>query len=144
MACHPSGVTVDVVGINASDDGRSCEKHAACGSVLAPDVVVRIRSVQVEREGDPEGAKEATALAVYHVSGGIDCCRVGFLRRHLLKYKDEYNARLAQVTEVFGEDTESPSDRQKHYRNKGCCRAVLIEAEYRDSPSPPAKKAKTT
>ena len=144
MAYHPSGVTVDIVGINASDNGRSCKKHQVCGSVLAPDVVVCIRAVQLEKEGDPDGVKEATALAVYHVTGGIDCCRVGFLRRHLLKYKDEYDARLAQVTEVFGEDTESPSDQQKHYRNKGCCRAMLIKAKCRDSLSPPAKKAKTT
>jgi hypothetical protein len=137
MACHPSGICVDIIGINASDQGRSCEKHDICGVVLAPDVVVRIREVQLAREVVDEAnpAVATTALAVYHVSGGIDCCRVGFLRRHLLKYKDEYDGRLAQVTEVFGEKSASPSDKAKHHRNKGCARAVLIEAEYRDSPT---------
>ena len=135
MACHPSGVTVDIVGINASDHGRSCESHSICESVVQEDVVVRIRAVQLSRnvdEANPE--PEVTALAVYHVTGGVDGCRVGFLRRHLLKYKDEYDGRLAQVVEIFGDKSESPSDRAKHHRNHGCCRAALIEAEYRESP----------
>jgi len=51
-----------------------------------------------------------------------------------LKYKDEYDGRLAQVIEVFGNDSASPSDWAKHHRNRGCCRVVLIEAEYRESP----------
>ena len=143
MACHPSGITIDIVGLEASNHGRSCENHKVCGIVVVPDVVVRIREVQLERTNDPTGAVETDALAVYHVSGGVDCCRVGFLRRHLLKYKDEYDGRLAQVTELFGEDSKSPSDKAKHFQNKGCCRAVLIEAEYRETLTPPAKRKKT-
>ncbi|KAL7575384.1 hypothetical protein ACA910_007294 [Epithemia clementina (nom. ined.)] len=141
MACHPSGVTVDIVGIHASDNGRSCESHSICGSALAPDVVVRLRTVQVEtpNKQDPE----EPAIAVYHVTGGIDGCRVGFLRQHLLRCRDEYDGRLSQITEIFSKNSESPSDRAKHHCNKGCCCAVLIEVEYRDISSPPEKKPKT-
>lgn len=139
MACHPSGVTVDIVGTTASDRGRSCEKHNVCGSVLCPDVVVRFRSVQIQ---ETEDGDETRALAVFHVSGGIDTCRVGFLRRHLLRYKDEYDGRLAQITEVFDSTSESPSDREKYHRNKGCCRAVLIEAKYREPVKPSSKRQK--
>jgi hypothetical protein len=145
MACHPSGIVIDVVGIEANDHGRSCEQHECCGkAVIEVDVVVRIRAVQLERpnnEANPE--KETTALAVYHVTGGIDSCRVGFLRRHLLRYADEYDGRLAQITEVFSDKSESPSDRAKHHRNVGCASAVLIEAEYRDWESPAKKKQKS-
>ena len=146
MACHPSGITVDIVGLEASNNGRSCENHEVCGCVVAPDVVVRFKVVQLAREvvNEANPNVEATAIAVYHVSGGIDTCCVGFLRRHLLKYKDEYDGRLAQVTEVFDEQSESPTDRAKYHRNKGCARAVLIEAEYRESTSPPAKRAKSS
>ena len=145
MACHPSGVCVDIVGINESNHGRSYEKHTVCGSLVVEDTVVCFRVVQLAREMVNEANEqcEATAIAVHHVTGRIDCCRVGFLRRHLLKYAEEYDGVLAQVTEVFGEHSESPSDRQKHFRNKGCCRAVLIEAEYRyEEGSPPAKRKK--
>ena len=77
MACHPSGIVVDVVGILASNNGRSCEEHDCCGKeIIAKDVVVRFRVVQLEREvvneANPE--PEATAIAVYHVTDGIDGC----------------------------------------------------------------------
>ena len=137
MACHPSGVVVDVVGINESNHGRMCEEHECCGSAIAAvDVVVRFRSIQVARDkvDDANPEAETTAIGVFHVTEGVDGCLIGFLRRHLLKYQDEYDGRLAQITEVFSEKSESPSDRAKHHRNSGCCSAVLIEAEYREFP----------
>jgi hypothetical protein len=53
---------------------------------------------------------------------------------HLIKHKDEYDGMLAQIIEIFNDQSESPSDRAKHRRNRGCCRAMLINAEYRDTP----------
>lgn len=127
---HPSGITVDIVGTAASDRGRSCTNHECCGDVLKEDVVVRIRAVQIEVDGEEE-----TAMSVVHVTGGVDSCRVGFLRRFMVKHKDEYDGLLCQITEILGEKSESPSDRAKAHRNKGCCRAVLIDAEFAaDSP----------
>jgi len=48
-------------------------------------------------------------------------------------HKDEYDGRLAQITDIFSRKSESPTDRAKHHRNKGCARAVLIKAEYRET-----------
>lgn len=39
MTSHPTGVTVEIVGIEASNNGRSCEEHSVCGSVLCDDVI---------------------------------------------------------------------------------------------------------
>eukprot|EP00977_Amphora_coffeiformis_P011672 scaffold2806_cov178-Amphora_coffeaeformis.AAC.1 len=58
---------IHIVGINASDRGRSCEEHECCGSVLEPDSLVRIRAVQIVVSGEEE-----TALAVYWVTDGED------------------------------------------------------------------------
>ncbi len=56
---HPSGVMVEIVGTERGDQGRSCEEHDVnCGEVLAEDVVVRLRKVQILVEG-----KEETAIA---------------------------------------------------------------------------------
>ena len=100
--------------------------------------MVRFRAIQLCK-----GEADKTAgIGVFHVTGGMDACCVGFHRRHMLCYKDEYDGRLAQIIKVFNEKSKSPSDRAKHYWNKGCCRAVLIEAEYRESPV--KKKPKTT
>ena len=123
MPYHPSGILIDIVGINASDKGRSCEEHANCGSVLKIDTLVRFRSVQIWCNG-----QEETALAVYWVTDGIDRCRVGFLPCHLLKHQAAYNGKLAQVVEFVAE-SNSPADRAKSHRCYGLCRAVLVEAE---------------
>jgi hypothetical protein len=119
---HPSGVTVDIVGIARGDRGRSCEEHKICGAVLQEDSVVRIRHEQII--GD--GGKEESALAAYWISDGIDRCRVGFLPRHLLKDWQVYNGRIAQVVDIY-EGSESPAKKRKNVRNSGCCEAVLID-----------------
>lgn len=83
MATHPSGITVQIVGTEASSNGRSCEDHDICGSILADDFVVRLQKVQIV---SAKGMEES-AIAAYWVSDGIDCCRVGYLQRHLIKHR---------------------------------------------------------
>jgi hypothetical protein len=121
---HPTGVTVEIVGIESSDTGKSCEEHDVCGSVLCDDVVVRLRVIQVL---NPQG-KEETAIAAYWVTDGIDRCRVGFLEQRLVKRCRHYDGALAQITEVYCNDSESPSRRKKNRRNQGCCLAAIISA----------------
>ena len=120
---HPRGILVNIVGISCADNGRSCEEHAVCGSVVDIDVVVRIRKEQVVVNG-----REETALCVYWVTDGVDRCRVGFLQRHLVKHHSNYDGKLAQVVE-FLSTSDSPADKAKAHRNKGICRASIIDAE---------------
>jgi len=102
MAYHPTGETVEILGIRAASNGRSCEEHDICGSVIAEDIVVRIRKVQVVVEG-----KEEPALAAYWVTKGINRCRVGFLPKHLVPRSKLYEGRLAQVTELYEDNVAS-------------------------------------
>jgi hypothetical protein len=121
MATHPSGITVEIVGIECGQQGRSCEQHEICGSVIAEDVVVRFRKVQVIIKG-----KEESAIAAYLVSDGVDCCRVGFLQRHLVKHWERYEGVLAQITEVYAKDSDSPFKRKQFHHNHGVCVAAII------------------
>ena len=43
--------------------------------------MVRLRKEQMLVDG-----KEETAIAVYWVTGGDDCCRVGFLKRSMVMH----------------------------------------------------------
>ena len=70
--------------------------------------------------------KRATAIAVYHVSDGIDQCRVGFLQRHFVTHAKIFDGALAHVTEVYGAGSESTVKRKKLRHNRGCCLAALI------------------
>ncbi len=81
MEFHSPGIAVEIVGTEAGDQGRSCKEHPAnCGEVLEPDVVVRLLKVQLMVEG-----REEIVIAVVWVTDGIDCCRVGFLKHHMVK-----------------------------------------------------------
>ena len=123
MATHPPGITIEIVGIESDTQGRKCHEHDICGSVMAEDVVVRFRKVQVIVD-----RKEQSAIAVYRVSDGIDSYRVGFLQRHLVKHWKQYDGVLVQVIEVYSKESDSPTSRRKYHRNKGCCVAVIISS----------------
>jgi hypothetical protein len=120
---HPTGVVVEIVGMEMDDRGRSCVEHRNCGEVMGEDVVVRLRTVQIQVEG-----REETAIAAYWVTDGVNCCRVGFLQRHMVKQAARFNGALAQVTRVFDADPTccDTAEHRGFHKNKGCCRAAII------------------
>jgi hypothetical protein len=120
---HPTGVVVEIVETKMDDRGRSCEEHSNCGEVMAEDVVVRLRKVQIQVEG-----REETAIAAYWVMDSVNCCRVGFLQRHMVKQAACFDGALAQVTCVFNADPTccDTAERRAFHKNKGCCRAAII------------------
>ncbi len=73
---HPSGITLEIVGIEFGTNGRLCYQHDdVCGSVIEEDVVVRLRKMQIRNSF----GKEETAIAVFHDTDGIhQQCHVGF------------------------------------------------------------------
>ena len=65
---HPSGITVEMVGIESGTNGRSCYQHDICGSLVEEDVVLRLRKIQIRNSF----GQEETAIAAFHVTDGID------------------------------------------------------------------------
>ena len=133
---HPSGIVVDIVGTNMTTNGRSCECHSCCGSVLEEDMVVRFRLVQVIVKG-----QEEDALAVYWVTGGVDRCRVGFLPRHLVKHHTDYNLKLAQITTLLKQSDNATERASGHHRG-GVVRATLIQVDSKSVSTTKSKKRK--
>jgi hypothetical protein len=88
--------------------------------VLKIDSVVRFRAEQIDVNGIEE-----TALAVYWVTDGFERCKVGFLPRHLIKHKDNYDGKTAQIVE-FLETLTCPSTRSKSHHNMGVARASAL------------------
>ena len=96
---HPTGVVVEIVGLERGDRGRSCEEHDVCGSVVEEDTLLRLRKEQIMVDG-----VEETAISCYWVMDGIDRCRVGFLKRHMVKHARRFDGALVQVTRVLSDD----------------------------------------
>ncbi len=86
---HPSGIVIEIIGTEMSCQGRSCKEHEICGKVLKVDVVVCLLKIQLMVEG-----KEETAIAAIWVTDGIDCCRVGFVPRHMVQHAARYDGAL--------------------------------------------------
>jgi hypothetical protein len=107
---HPANQPlIDVVGINASGNGRLCEEHKCGRHVIAIDVVLRLRSVQVRING-----VEKPAIAANWVTDGIDRCRVGFLKATYVEKEgssEEYDGRLVQVVSIYDKNSALSEDR---------------------------------
>ncbi len=94
---------MEIVGTVAGNQGHTCEEHTInCGKVLEEDVVVRLRKVQVVVD-----RREKTVIAAVWVTDGINRCRVGFLKHHMVQHAAHFNGVLAQVTRVFSSDPGS-------------------------------------
>ncbi len=97
MVFHPPGIVVEIVGTEAGDRGHTCKEHTLnCGEVLEEDVAVHLQKVQVVVDG-----REEMAIAAIWVTDGIDRCRVGFLKRHMVQHAARFDGALAQVAHVF-------------------------------------------
>ncbi len=115
---------VEIVGLQMSCRGHSCEEHELCGDeVLKEDIVVCLRTVQLVVDG-----KEEKAIAVIWVTEGMDRCRVGFLPGHIARHAARYNGALAQVTHVFnGNPADCGSSECRAYHiHHGFTEAVII------------------
>jgi hypothetical protein len=94
---HPTGITVEIVGIEANSNGRSCFQHDVCGTLVEKGVVLRLQKVQILNSL----GREETAIAAYQVSDGINQCCVGFLQRQFVTNAKTFDGILAQVTAVY-------------------------------------------
>ena len=114
MVYHSPGIVVENVSTDAGNRGRTCEAHPVnCGIMLEEDVVVRLQKVQVVIDW-----REETAIAAVWVTDGIDRCRVGFLKCHMVRHAVRYNGALAQVTRVLSGSCDS-AERCMDHHNRG-------------------------
>ncbi len=123
MATHLPSIVAEIIGTEMSDQGRSCEEHAVCGSVLEEDVVVHLWKVQVLVEDHKE-----TVIACIWVTDSIDRCCVSFLMHHMVAHAKWYNGALTQVRRVLSGDEAvcSREERQMFHAKRGCCQATII------------------
>ena len=106
-----AGKCMDVVGLSASENGRSCDRHPICGSVVTEGSVLRARHVELPTGG---------AMAVHLIEDGIESCRVGFLKNCYIKYHERYNGRLLKVIRLYA-ISPSQQDRRRSHRYRGMC-----------------------
>ena len=113
----------EIVGLKASNNGRSCEMHDCCGAHVYPDDLVRFKLACIDIDGKTE-----EAIKVVCVRDGTESCTVGFLPRNIVRSaKDSLVGKFAQVIELY-KHSENPSMRRKGYRNCGIASYRLLKS----------------
>ena len=117
---------LDVVGLQASTNGRSCDSHAVCGQEvgLKEDMVISFHGVPTVINGRHGGC-----VGVFLMRNEEKTCCVGFLPKAMVKKEAELEGVRAWIVQLMSADkTETPiaSDRELHYRNLGSCRVKCI------------------
>jgi hypothetical protein len=70
---HPTGITIESVGIEAKSNGQSRHQHDVCGEEIEEDVVLRLWKVQILNSQ----GKEETVHTMYQmvfISVVLDFC----------------------------------------------------------------------
>ena len=122
-ATHLLGIVVEIVGIEKGDRGRLCEEHDVCGEVVEEDTLLHLRREQILVD-----EKEETVIACYWVTNGVDCCRVGFLKRHMVKHAWCFDGALVQVTKVLSADSHrcDSAERKMFHHYHGCAFGTIV------------------
>ncbi len=94
------GTTVFIVGLEKTDNGRSCSKHLVCGGSVVRGMKVVFKHCVVNRDGGPD----EPGIAVHAINGGLEGCCIGFLTQDMA-YQDchmkTYEGIHAVVFDVF-------------------------------------------
>ena len=109
----------DIVGLERSDNGRSCEAHDVCGLHVVVNDVVILKKTVVTVNGRSEAA-----VAVHRVTNGSLHCRIGFIARSQLS--SVADGSLLKIVEFY-KDSDLRQDRARSHRNAGMAIGLTLD-----------------
>ena len=138
MATDPVGETAEILGLEASSNGRSSDKHEVNGEVAVVGSFVQFKRTKVTVEKTDEWS-----IGAHWLDGEGEPLLVGFLRRFLSKRWKRHEGRVAEIGEMC-KDSHSSSLRAKSHRCCGVASAEIIAAITKAViRTPPKKKTRT-
>ena len=116
---------LEIVGLHASSNGRSCSVHTCCGDHVVVGDLIRLVKCLVSING---GEVEESIKCV-RIFQGTDTCTIGFIPRSVAN-SDKVKAELGcfmQVIELY-DDSSSNYKRRKSDFNKGMAACILLSS----------------
>ena len=113
---------LEIVGLGAATNGRSCCIHSCCGDHVRVGNLLRLVKCVVTIGGEVEEAIKCVLIV-----DGTDTCTVGFVPRSLSGH-DKVQAQIGgfvQVLELYDE-SESNQKRRKSHTNKGMASCIFL------------------
>ena len=98
----------EVLGLQASGNGRSCVQHHCCGMLVVPNDIIKFKTTLIDGMGMGEDSKSfpEEAIKVVLIRDGTECCTVGFLCKSIVvveRDKARFVGRFAQNIELYDE-----------------------------------------
>jgi hypothetical protein len=119
---------LEIVGLHASNNGRSCCSHATCGDSVKEGDLLRLVQCVVTVKGEVQNA-----IKCVHVVKGKDSCCVAYVPRLHAKSANiqEHVNGFVQVVELYN-NSENSMQRRKSHSNHGMASCVLVSDIPRD------------
>jgi hypothetical protein len=115
-------VDLEIVGLLANNNGRSCSIHGCCGSELVVGDVLRLKETIVTVEG-----RDEYAVKLVRIDDGVEGCTVAFVPRLQLDLPivQRNIGHFAVVKELY-QHSKYSFLRSKSHRNLGMAGVVLL------------------
>ena len=115
---------LEIVGLHASNNGRSCSVHPCCGDFLKVGDLLRLVKCIVTVDGELQDA-----IKCVRIVDGADSCTAAYVPRSMVKrvsekILNELNS-FVQVLELY-DVSESSHKRRKSHFNKGMASCIFI------------------
>jgi hypothetical protein len=121
----------EVLGLQASGNGRSCVQHHCCNMLVVPNDSIKFKTTLIDGMGMGEDSKSfpEEAIKVVLICNGTECCTVGFLCKSVVvveRDKARFVGRFAQIIELYDESANKTM-MLKSKRNMGIASFQLLD-----------------
>jgi hypothetical protein len=121
----------EVLGLQASGNGRSCVQHHCCGTLVVPNDIFKFKTTVIDGMDIDEGSKSILEEAINAVLiwNGTEHCTVAFLCKSIVvveRDKARFVEQFAQIIELYDESANKTM-MLKSKRNMGIASFWLLD-----------------
>jgi hypothetical protein len=121
----------EVLGLQASGNGRSCFQHHCCGMLVVPNDIIKFKITVIGGMGMGEESKSFPEedIKVVLIHNGTECCTVSFLCKSVVvveRDKARFVGSFAQIIELYDESANKTM-MLKSKRNMGIASFRLLD-----------------
>ena len=117
---------VEIVGLNGSDNGRTCTKHEACGTYVNEGQVLRMKEAIVTINGSLQRSIKFVAI-----DDMTESCTVGFAGKAThQRLRELGKVNKFVVVEKLYDKSENTFERRKSHTNKGMARCRILHQTF--------------
>lgn len=120
---HIDSPDLEIVGLNAANNNRSCSQHETCGEHVIPGDVLRLVRCVVTIKGETE-----EAIKLVKIADGTATCTVAFVPRVFAKEQKVLRNinKFVQVLELYS-DSDNSHKRRMSYQNLGMASVAFLD-----------------